>query len=57
MAPADRAPPRPARRRSEGPEARRIPLSGQFPVATIAELVNQHHANVYGKASVGSPPM
>jgi malate dehydrogenase (quinone) len=34
-----------------------VPVGGQFLVTTNPELVNQHHAKVYGKASVGSPPM
>ena len=34
-----------------------VPVGGQFLVTNNPELVNQHHAKVYGKASVGSPPM
>jgi len=34
-----------------------VPVGGQFLVTTNPDLVNQHHAKVYGKASVGSPPM
>ncbi|GAO00888.1 MULTISPECIES: malate:quinone oxidoreductase [Komagataeibacter] len=42
------------------PEARGIggfPVSGQFLRCTNPEVVQQHHAKVYGKASVGAPPM
>jgi malate dehydrogenase (quinone) len=34
-----------------------VPVGGQFLVTNNPELVNQHQAKVYGKASVGSPPM
>lgn len=34
-----------------------FPVSGQWLVCTNEELVNQHQAKVYGKASVGAPPM
>ncbi|MBD8528387.1 MULTISPECIES: malate dehydrogenase (quinone) [unclassified Massilia] len=34
-----------------------VPVGGQFLVTNNPALVNQHHAKVYGKASVGSPPM
>lgn len=34
-----------------------MPVGGQFLVTNNPDLVNQHHAKVYGKASVGSPPM
>ena len=42
------------------PEARGIggfPVSGQFLRCTNPEIVARHHAKVYGKASVGAPPM
>lgn len=42
------------------PEARGIggfPVSGQFLRCTNPEIVAQHQAKVYGKASVGAPPM
>ncbi|GAA4908438.1 malate:quinone oxidoreductase [Mucilaginibacter defluvii] len=34
-----------------------FPVSGQWLVCTNPEVVAQHNAKVYGKASVGSPPM
>src|SRR5690554_3394008 len=34
-----------------------FPVSGQWLVCTNEELINQHQAKVYGKASVGAPPM
>ncbi len=34
-----------------------FPISGQFLKCTNEEIINQHHAKVYGKASVGAPPM
>lgn len=34
-----------------------FPVSGQFLVCKKPELVEQHLAKVYGKASVGAPPM
>ncbi len=34
-----------------------FPVSGQWLVCTKPELVNQHHAKVYGKAPIGAPPM
>jgi len=34
-----------------------FPISGQFLRADDPALVAQHHAKVYGKAAVGSPPM
>lgn len=34
-----------------------FPISGQFLQCTNPEVINQHHAKVYGKAEVGSPPM
>jgi malate dehydrogenase (quinone) len=42
------------------PEARGFggfPVSGQWLRCDKAELVDRHHAKVYGKAAVGSPPM
>ncbi|MFT8931426.1 MAG: malate:quinone oxidoreductase [Acetobacter syzygii] len=42
------------------PEARGIggfPVSGQFLRCTNPDLIAQHHAKIYGKASVGAPPM
>lgn len=34
-----------------------VPVGGQWLVTTNQELIEQHQAKVYGKASVGSPPM
>lgn len=34
-----------------------FPVSGQWLRCTREEVINQHHAKVYGKASVGTPPM
>lgn len=34
-----------------------FPVGGQFLVATNPAVVGDHHAKVYGKASVGAPPM
>lgn len=34
-----------------------FPVSGQWLKCTNEDIINQHHAKVYGKASVGSPPM
>nr|WP_275425669.1 malate:quinone oxidoreductase [Acetobacter ascendens] len=42
------------------PEARGVggfPVSGQFLRCTNPDLIAQHHAKIYGKASVGAPPM
>ncbi|WP_425423239.1 malate:quinone oxidoreductase [Sporosarcina ureilytica] len=42
------------------PEGKRIggfPVSGLFMVCNNPDIVEQHHAKVYGKASVGAPPM
>lgn len=42
------------------PESKHIggfPVSGLFLVCKNEEVVNQHHAKVYGKAKVGAPPM
>ncbi len=34
-----------------------FPVSGQWLRCTNPQIIEQHHAKVYGKASVGSPPM
>jgi malate dehydrogenase (quinone) len=42
------------------PESKHIggfPVSGLFLVCNNPEIVDQHHAKVYGKAKVGAPPM
>lgn len=42
------------------PESKRIggfPVSGLFLVCNNREVVNRHHAKVYGKAKIGAPPM
>ncbi|MCY0876562.1 MAG: malate dehydrogenase (quinone) [Firmicutes bacterium] len=42
------------------PESKHIggfPISGLFYVCNNREMVEKHHAKVYGKARVGSPPM
>ena len=42
------------------PESKHIggfPVSGLFLVCKNPEIVEQHHAKVYGKAAVGAPPM
>lgn len=42
------------------PESKRIggfPVSGLFLVCKNPELVQRHHAKVYGKAKIGAPPM
>ena len=42
------------------PEARGyggFPVSGQWLVCSNPEVIARHHAKVYGKASVGAPPM
>ncbi|MBO1005685.1 malate:quinone oxidoreductase [Pseudogracilibacillus auburnensis] len=42
------------------PESKHIggfPVSGLFLVCNDPEIVEQHHAKVYGKAAVGAPPM
>lgn len=42
------------------PESKHIggfPISGLFLVCKNEEIINQHHAKVYGKAAVGAPPM
>src|SRR5699024_9149549 len=42
------------------PEAKHIggfPVSGLFMVCNNPDIIEQHHAKVYGKAKVGAPPM
>ncbi|WP_397538060.1 malate:quinone oxidoreductase [Rummeliibacillus pycnus] len=42
------------------PESKHVggfPVSGLFLVCKNPEIVEQHHAKVYGKAAVGAPPM
>ena len=42
------------------PESKHIggfPVSGLFMVCNNPEVVEKHHAKVYGKAKVGAPPM
>jgi malate dehydrogenase (quinone) len=34
-----------------------FPISGQWLVCNKPEIIQQHHTKVYGKASVGAPPM
>lgn len=34
-----------------------FPVSGQWLVCQNQDIIEQHHAKVYGKASVGAPPM
>lgn len=34
-----------------------FPISGQWLICKNKEVIEQHHAKVYGKASVGAPPM
>jgi len=34
-----------------------FPVSGQWLVCKDPEIVQQHHAKVYGKAAIGAPPM
>ncbi|WP_418039911.1 malate:quinone oxidoreductase [Paenibacillus xylanilyticus] len=41
----------------EGKHIGGFPVSGLFMVCKNQEVVEQHHAKVYGKASVGAPPM
>ncbi|WP_440114787.1 malate:quinone oxidoreductase [Paenibacillus sp. QZ-Y1] len=41
----------------EGKHIGGFPVSGLFMVCKNPEVVKQHHAKVYGKASVGAPPM
>ncbi|MCM3691056.1 malate:quinone oxidoreductase [Neobacillus niacini] len=41
----------------EGKNIGGFPVSGIFMVCNNPEIVEQHHAKVYGKAKVGAPPM
>ncbi|MFJ7828138.1 malate:quinone oxidoreductase [Psychrobacillus sp. NPDC096623] len=41
----------------EGKHIGGFPVSGLFLVCNKPEIVEQHHAKVYGKAKVGAPPM
>ena len=41
----------------EGKQIGGFPVSGLFLVCNKPEIVEQHHAKVYGKAKVGAPPM
>lgn len=41
----------------EGKNIGGFPVSGLFMVCNNPEVVEQHHAKVYGKAPVGAPPM
>lgn len=41
----------------EGKHIGGFPVSGLFMVCNNPDVVNQHHAKVYGKAKVGAPPM
>ncbi|MBM0065522.1 malate:quinone oxidoreductase [Alkalicoccobacillus gibsonii] len=41
----------------EGKHIGGFPVSGIFMACNNPEVVNQHHAKVYGKAKVGAPPM
>ena len=41
----------------EGKHIGGFPVSGIFMVCNNPEIVEQHHAKVYGKAKVGAPPM
>ena len=41
----------------EGKQIGGFPVSGLFMVCNNPEVVNMHHAKVYGKAKVGAPPM
>src|SRR5699024_7383031 len=34
-----------------------VPISGEFLMCTNKEIVNKHHAKVYGKEPKGTPPM
>ncbi len=46
--------------RSDIPEGKGFggfPVSGQWLVCNNPEIIEKHHAKVYGKASVGAPPM
>ena len=41
----------------EGKHIGGFPISGLFMSCTNQEVIEQHHAKVYGKAAVGAPPM
>ncbi|TCP29077.1 malate dehydrogenase (quinone) [Scopulibacillus darangshiensis] len=41
----------------EGKHIGGFPVSGLFMVCNNPDVIEQHHAKVYGKASVGAPPM
>lgn len=41
----------------EGKQIGGFPVSGVFMVCNNPEVVEQHHAKVYGKAKIGAPPM
>ncbi|WP_405081079.1 malate:quinone oxidoreductase [Paenibacillus chitinolyticus] len=41
----------------EGKHIGGFPVSGLFMVCNNPEVIDQHHAKVYGKAKVGAPPM
>ncbi|MEI2401623.1 malate:quinone oxidoreductase [Niallia taxi] len=41
----------------EGKHIGGFPVSGIFMVCKNPDIINQHHAKVYGKAKVGAPPM
>ncbi|MEK4229161.1 malate:quinone oxidoreductase [Solibacillus sp. FSL H8-0538] len=41
----------------EGKHIGGFPISGLFLSCTNQEIIEQHHAKVYGKAAVGAPPM
>ncbi|MFD1928341.1 malate:quinone oxidoreductase [Sporosarcina siberiensis] len=41
----------------EGKHIGGFPVSGMFLVCNKPEIVERHHAKVYGKAAVGAPPM
>ncbi|MBP1933709.1 malate dehydrogenase (quinone) [Ammoniphilus resinae] len=41
----------------EGKHIGGFPVSGLFMVCKNPEIIEQHHAKVYGKAKVGAPPM
>lgn len=50
----------PLLQKTDIPESKHIggfPVSGEFLVCNNPEVVEQHHAKVYGKAAVGAPPM
>src|SRR5690625_3517805 len=46
--------------KSRIPESKHVggfPVSGVFMVCNNPDIIDQHHAKVYGKAKVGAPPM